>query len=142
MVTADQRRQAAAYLQAKFRVAERRVCRLLNLSRSTRRYQPQVREGEARLVKRMLILAGRQPRFGYRRMRALLHREGWTVNVKRVRRLWRQAGLQRPPRRKKPRNPGQHPGQAGNSCVARPRKRGTTCGLGTSSSIAPAMAER
>jgi putative transposase len=122
VVTADQRRQAAAYLHTQFAASERRVCRLLKLARSTRRYQPQVRDGEVRLVQRMTILAGRHPRFGYRRIGALLRRDGWTVNAKRVRRLWRQAGFQRPPRRSKRANPGGHPGQAGNGCSAQPAR--------------------
>jgi transposase InsO family protein len=92
----------------------------LNLARSTRRYQPGIRDGEARLIKRMANLAARHPRFGYRRIGALLRRDGWTVNAKRVRRLWRQAGLQRAPRRKKRRRSGNYPGQADNSCIAQP----------------------
>ncbi len=39
-------------------------------------------------------LAREHPRFGYRRIVALLRREGWSVNPKRLHRLWRQAGLQ------------------------------------------------
>jgi len=45
------------------------------------------------------------------------------VNVKRVHRLWRRLGLQRPLRRKKPRNQGSFPGSSANSCVARPATR-------------------
>jgi transposase InsO family protein len=39
-------------------------------------------------------LAVKWPRFGYRRITALLHREGWRVNIKRVHRLWKSEGLQ------------------------------------------------
>ena len=50
-------------------------------------------------------LAGTHPRYGYRRIWALLDREGWTVNKKAVRRLYRQAGLKvaHPPSNPKPR---------------------------------------
>ena len=41
----------------------------------------------------MRELALRWPRYGYRRVTALLHREGWPVNRKRVHRLWRREGL-------------------------------------------------
>jgi len=39
-------------------------------------------------------LACKHPRFGYRRIHALLKRLGWQINVKRVRRIWREEGLQ------------------------------------------------
>ena len=39
-------------------------------------------------------LAMKRPRFGYRRITALLRRDGWRVNVKRVHRLWKAEGLQ------------------------------------------------
>ena len=49
---------------------------------------------DASLIKRMHQLALKHPRYGYRRVHALLVREGWGVNVKRVARLWKQEGLQ------------------------------------------------
>jgi transposase InsO family protein len=39
-------------------------------------------------------LALKRPRFGYRRVAALLRSEGWRVNDKRVHRLWKSEGLQ------------------------------------------------
>jgi transposase InsO family protein len=41
----------------------------------------------------MIEFARENPRYGYRRVWALLRREGWPVNKKRVHRLWRQEGL-------------------------------------------------
>ena len=41
----------------------------------------------------MRELALRYPRYGYRRIAALLAREGWHANRKRVHRLWRSEGL-------------------------------------------------
>jgi len=43
---------------------------------------------------RIKELAHARPRFGYLRIWVLLRREGWTVNRKRVRRLYRLDGLQ------------------------------------------------
>jgi putative transposase len=43
---------------------------------------------------RMRELAQARPRYGYRRLHVLLRRDGWTVNMKRVRRLYRLEGLQ------------------------------------------------
>jgi transposase InsO family protein len=116
VVTAAQRRQAARHLQEAFGVSERRACRVLGQPRSTQRQQPKTKEGEGRLVRRMLELVRRHPRYGYRRIWALLRREGWRVNRKRVHRLWRQQGLKVPKKQRKKRRLG----SSANSCVRRP----------------------
>jgi putative transposase len=67
--------------------------------RSTQRYAKLAPEYELRLVARMNELAGQHPRYGYRRIWALLRSEGWRVNRKRVERLWRLEGHRVPPRR-------------------------------------------
>lgn len=64
------------------------------------------------MLKRIHELAKRHPRFGYRRIAALLRREGFKINRKRVERLWRQEGLQVPQKRKKRLAPG-HSAQGG-----------------------------
>jgi len=53
---------------------------------------------------------------------ALLLRRGWTINIKRVRRLWIELGLKRPMRRKKPRKLGAKLGVGGNSCAQKPSR--------------------
>jgi putative transposase len=68
------------------------------------------------LVQRILELVGQHPRFGYRRIWALLRADGWRVNRKRVYRLWRQQGLKVPRRKKKKRRLGHKE----NGCVRRP----------------------
>jgi transposase InsO family protein len=60
-----------------------------------------VRDDEPRLVARIIELACRFGRYGYRRITALLRREGWRVNHKRVERIWRQEGLKVPKRQPK-----------------------------------------
>ena len=88
----------------RFDVSERRICRLLNQPRSTQRYLPRARDGEALLVERMIELATKYGSYGYRRITALLQREGFEVNHKRVERLWRIEGLkvpQKQPKRKR-----------------------------------------
>ena len=47
---------------------------------------------------RIVALAQRFGRYGYRRITALLRAEGWRVNHKRVERLWRREGLRVPPK--------------------------------------------
>jgi transposase InsO family protein len=51
---------------------------------------------------------------------ALLVRKGWSVNIKRVRRLWISLGLRRLVRLRKPRKLGPKPGVSANSCVQQP----------------------
>ncbi len=56
---------------------------------------------DRRLVERMIVLSRENPRYGYRRVWALLRREGWLVNKKRVHRLWREEGLKVPEKQRK-----------------------------------------
>ena len=83
------------------RVSERRVCKVLNQSRSTQRRNPYVPDDEPLLTKRIIALATEYGRYGYRRITALLRREGWIVNHKRVERIWRQEGLKVPSKQPK-----------------------------------------
>src|SRR5690606_5977448 len=64
--------------------------------RSSQRYQGRKPERDRSLVSRMEKLARKHPRYGYRRIHALLRREGWRVNRKRVQRLWREHGFKVP----------------------------------------------
>lgn len=49
----------------------------------------------------IIRLAGRFGRYGYRRITALLHADGWCVNHKRVERIWREEGLKVPQKQPK-----------------------------------------
>ena len=61
------------------------------------------------LAERMMVLSRENPRYGYRRVWAMLKREGWTVNKKRVHRLWREEGLKVPHnQRRRRRSAGGH----------------------------------
>jgi len=122
VVSPDQQRAAADYLSERYGVSERRVCRVMGRSRSVLRYRRSRRVDEPALSKEIKRLARRHPRYGYRRIHALLVRRGWSVNVKRVRRLWMTLGLRRPLRLRKPRKPGPKPGTSANSCVQQPAR--------------------
>jgi transposase InsO family protein len=68
--------------------SERRACKLLGQPRSTqRRPPPVVPDAEEGLRARLRALARERPRYGYRRMTALLREEGFCVNHKRIARL-------------------------------------------------------
>ena len=71
------------------RVSERRACRVVGQCRATQHYRPRRPQDEERLRARILGLAQQYGRYGYRRIMALLRQEGWSVNHKRVERVWR-----------------------------------------------------
>ena len=87
MVSPARKRDAATYLVRRFKISERRACQLLDLHRSTMRYQPILPEEEARLVKAMNTLADKHLLWGYRTVTKLLKKQVWPVNVKRIERL-------------------------------------------------------
>ena len=68
------------------------ACSLVGLCRSSFRYLPRPRE-DAVLIDNLVEIAKDNPRFGYRRARAMLARKGVSANHKRVYRLWRKAQL-------------------------------------------------
>jgi putative transposase len=100
MVSPARRRDAVTYLCRRHPVSERRACRVVGQHRSTQRYRQVQPEFERKLVARMNELAARHPRYGYRRIWALLRGEGFEVNRKRIERLWRLEGHRVPPARK------------------------------------------
>lgn len=90
------------FVRTVFGVSVRRACRGVPAPRSTYHYVPR-RPPQDVLRKRIRELAETHVRCGYRRIHILLRREGWEINVKRVRRLYNLEGLQmrlKPPRRR------------------------------------------
>ena len=120
-MTSARRRLIATELCDRFGVSQRRASRALDLARSSLRYVPLTSDERAALARRIEELAGTHPRFGYRRIWALLDREGWSVNKETVRRHWRQLGLKlaKPQADPKPRR--SH-GQDANACHLRPSR--------------------
>jgi putative transposase len=120
-MTASRRRLIVDDLCDQFHVSQRRVSRALDLARSSLRYTSVVRDEQAALARRIEELAGAYPRYGYRRIWALLNREGWVINKKAVRRLWRQLGLKVAQPRANPKPRREH-GQDRNACHLRPSR--------------------
>lgn len=69
------------------------ACRALGLARSSFYRVGREREQSCRMRGRIVELSGKHPRYGYRRVTALLRREGFAVNAKRVARVRRQEGF-------------------------------------------------
>ncbi|WP_239877655.1 IS3 family transposase, partial [Laribacter hongkongensis] len=98
----DQRCDAARQLIAWHGISERRACLLLLVTRKTFRRKP-ARDCNAALRARLRELAEQCRRFGSPRLHALLRREGWAINHKRVERIYKQEGLSLRLRRRKKR---------------------------------------
>ena len=86
-------RQLVDYLCQSYRISVRRACRAYPLDRSTYHYRSR-RPDQAALRQRIREIADTRVRYGYRRVHVLLLREGWAINHKRSRRLYRELGLQ------------------------------------------------
>jgi putative transposase len=103
VVTPSCRRDVVTHLQVAYRVSERCACRATGFPRSTQRYRS-LAAPQSELRLRLKELAAVRVRYGYRRLHVLLRREGWTVNAKRIYRLYKEEGLvirQKTPRRKR-----------------------------------------
>ena len=77
------------------------MCRVLGQHRSTQRKVPCGADDEEKLTDDIVALAKQYGRYGYRRVTALLHAAGWSVNHKRVERIWRREGLKVPQKQPK-----------------------------------------
>jgi putative transposase len=80
-------------------LSERSACGLLGIARSTLSYELTLPAKDAPVIAAMRTLSAQYPRYGYRRIRIFLRRQGHQLGVHRTHRLWRLAGLQLPRRR-------------------------------------------
>jgi len=102
IVSPAHRRATAAQVVAAGICSGRAACRYLGLARSTFRYRGRPpTPAEEQLRKRLLELSAGNPRYGYRRIAALLRREGWRVGKRHIQRLRRAEGLRVPPTKRK-----------------------------------------
>ena len=91
------------HLRDQYRASERHACQLLLMVRGTYRYQSH-REPWTELRMRIREIAQSRVRYGYRKIRVLLNREGWDVGKYLVYRLYKEEGLalkKRPKRKRK-----------------------------------------
>jgi len=100
MVSPQGRREQCAYACGRG-IPKRRACGLIGMARSTLSYELRQPVKDAPLIATMKRLSAQYPRYGYRRIRIFLRREGLAMSASRAERLWRKAGLQLP--RKRPR---------------------------------------
>ena len=98
MVSSQARREQVAHACTRG-VSQRRACELMELTRSSLGYRSVRAERDGPTIEAMKRLAAQYPRYGYRRIRVFLRREGHPMSRHRAHRLWRLAGLQLPRRR-------------------------------------------
>jgi len=103
-VTVPARRELVRYAQSRG-LSERWALQLACLSPSVLRYERRD-DGNGVLRERIVALAHRHRRHGYRMIHLRLAQEGWAVNVKRVRRLYREQNLMVRRRKRKKVLPG------------------------------------
>jgi len=80
-------------------LSRRRSCTLLGVARSALGYRSVKAVKDEPVLARMAALASQYPRFGYRRIRIFLGRDGHVMSAGRAHRLGRQAKLQVPRKR-------------------------------------------
>ncbi len=89
-----QKKQAVAHVVGHGLCSVRRACHYLGVHRSTYRYRAKpLAQKQIQLHQRIVALSWQHPRYGYRRIRALLAQEGWSVSRKQVQRVRRKEGL-------------------------------------------------
>ena len=79
---------------------------MIDQPRQSQRYQPKVSSDEPALLKDILNLVREFPRYGYRLICGKLRQLGWTINPKRVYRIWKKEGLKVPIKKQKKRRMG------------------------------------
>ena len=92
MVTPDSKREAVARVVQEHGVSQRRACEVLSVDRSSIRYRS-IRSDDACIREAMKKVASERRRFGYRRIHVMLDRQGIIMNMKKLRRLYREEKL-------------------------------------------------
>ena len=98
MVSPQSRREQVE-LACQRGLSKRRACGLLSVSRSSLSYVLRLPAKDAPVIEAMKALSAQYPRYGYRRIRIFLRRQGLELSWSRTHRIWRQAGLLLPKRR-------------------------------------------
>jgi putative transposase len=80
------------YLTDEYEMSQRHACGVVDLQRSSCRYQARP-DGNDELREILKGLAAARPRWGQERLHVLLRRHGYLVNHKRTERLYRELGL-------------------------------------------------
>ena len=88
MVSVPARRGQVVYATGRG-LSQRRACTLVQVGRSALQYRSRKAVKNAAVIARMQELSAQYPRFGYRRVRIFLGRDGFAMSPGRAHRLWR-----------------------------------------------------
>ncbi len=92
---------AADWIQSVFHISERKACKVLPISRTSKRYVPHVKNDEP-FRSAIKDIAQTRPRYGYKRILVIMRRQGYKIGKNRTYRIYREEGLQvRTKKRKK-----------------------------------------
>ena len=80
-------------MRSEWSVSIRRACAAIRFDPKTYRYKSR-RSGQAALEQRIKEICQTRVRFGYRRVHVLLRREGWLINEKKTRRIYKELDMQ------------------------------------------------
>ena len=108
MVSAQVRREQTRLAMDKG-LSQRRACALMQVGRSCLTYQAKMPLKNTPVIEAMRTLSGQYPRFGSRRIRVMLARQGIALGKERCATLWAKAGLQVPAKRRRRRIAGSRP---------------------------------
>ena len=97
------RKAAVRAVVEKYKLSERRACRVLSVNRTASQYEPVKRADEDEIREKIIYLACNFGRVGYRMVTNMLRNDGILINHKRVERIWRAEGLKLPKKQSKKR---------------------------------------
>ena len=100
MVSAQVRREQTRFAIGKG-LSQRRACALMQVGRSCMKYEAKMPIKNAPVLEAMKTFSGQYPRFGSRRIRVMLERQGIVLGKERCATLWAKAGLQVPAKRRR-----------------------------------------
>jgi transposase InsO family protein len=111
VVSPSQKRRAIQTIVEEDMGTTTEACRALGLARSSFYLTSQLSAQSRTMQREIKVLSEKHPRYGYRRITALLRREGNEVNGKRVQRVRRMEGLQVNKKQRRMRRVGQSTAQ-------------------------------
>lgn len=100
MVGPKAKKSAALHLVKQHKTSERRVVKILGLSRSTLRYKSRSTRDDSIIITRMKELASKHRRFGLPRIYHFLKKEGFKLSWNKAYRIYKEQGLQLKKRRR------------------------------------------
>lgn len=93
-------KNAAEYLLKQYKLSEYRICGLIGMHRSTFRYKSK-RNFDKKLRKKIIKIAYKYTRYGYRRIYAVIKNTGLLINHKKIYRLYKELNLSHRVKKKK-----------------------------------------